>query len=387
MFDVAVGAPVESESRLAARELAPSKPFLKWPGGKESELALLEPFYPHNIDRYFEPFLGGGAAYFAAPARRFVVNDRSEDLMAMYRCIAARDAQFEAQLDALSQAWDATGLAREVSVAEAVAASNGDLAALPLVRPSVEVLAATGIAGLADDAAYAAAVANGLKRKLKMVRASGDDAGATMALATAIKAALYTQVRSAYNAERAAGRMSSMRAVAFFFLREFCYSSMFRFSSKGDFNVPFGGYSYGRKSLVAKIAAMRSPTTQARFAQTHFHCGDFAAMLAAEAPSADDFIFVDPPYDSVFSTYDNNCFEGSDQQRLADALKSTPARFMLVVKNTPLMQQLYGDSGLVLLTYGMQYSVSFMNRNERDVEHLMVLNYQPPAHLLATLGA
>ncbi len=383
MLDAATGfagvaAPQDENSPLAA-----IKPFLKWPGGKESELGLLLPFFPKNIDCYFEPFLGGGAAYFAAPARRFVVNDRSEDLMALYGFIQSVNTDFFTQLEALSQVWDTTAQVQPVDAAQLLKAVVTPGALLALVqRPLSAVLQAAGVPGLADDATYERTMVEALKRKLKLVESTQDADGAAMALQTAMKAAIYLLVRRAYNAARCAGELTTTRAVGFFFLREFCYSSMFRFSSKGEFNVPFGGYSYGRKSLATKIAAMRSTPVAQRFARTSFHCGDFGTMLDQETPGVDDFIFVDPPYDSVFSTYDNNAFEGSDQERLANALKATKARFMLVVKNTPLMQALYADSGLHLLTYDMQYSVSFMNRNDRDVEHLMVLNYEPPAQLI-----
>jgi len=39
-------------------------PFVKWPGGKGQLLTKIETFIPAEFDRYFEPFLGGGAVFF-----------------------------------------------------------------------------------------------------------------------------------------------------------------------------------------------------------------------------------------------------------------------------------------------------------------------------------
>ena len=39
-------------------------PFVKWAGGKGQLLADIRKKYPKNIDRYCEPFVGGGAVLF-----------------------------------------------------------------------------------------------------------------------------------------------------------------------------------------------------------------------------------------------------------------------------------------------------------------------------------
>ncbi|NUN15649.1 MAG: DNA adenine methylase [Myxococcales bacterium] len=41
-----------------------AKPFLKWAGGKQQLLTKLDACLPTNFDRYFEPFVGGGALFF-----------------------------------------------------------------------------------------------------------------------------------------------------------------------------------------------------------------------------------------------------------------------------------------------------------------------------------
>ena len=47
---------------------------------------------------------------------------------------------------------------------------------------------------------------------------------------------------------------------------------------------------------------------------------DFYDFLNRIAIVRDDFMFLDPPYDTTFSEYDQNSFNAEDQTRLADYL-------------------------------------------------------------------
>ena len=41
-----------------------AKPFVKWVGGKSQLLEEIKEKYPQNIEKYCEPFVGGGAVLF-----------------------------------------------------------------------------------------------------------------------------------------------------------------------------------------------------------------------------------------------------------------------------------------------------------------------------------
>jgi len=59
-------------------------PLLKWPGGKRSLLRHILPLIPQNYGRYFEPFLGGGALFFALQPTRAYLSDNNPELINCY---------------------------------------------------------------------------------------------------------------------------------------------------------------------------------------------------------------------------------------------------------------------------------------------------------------
>ncbi|MEL7368836.1 MAG: DNA adenine methylase [Myxococcota bacterium] len=78
-----------------ATETTPlAAPFLKWAGGKTQLLAHILPALPGRMNTYYEPFIGGGAVFFAlANARRFrraVISDANADLVEVYRTVRNR---------------------------------------------------------------------------------------------------------------------------------------------------------------------------------------------------------------------------------------------------------------------------------------------------------
>lgn len=65
-----------------------AKPILKWAGGKTQLLKELMPRIPTSYGRYIEPFIGGGALFFALNPEEAVIADRNPELINVYQQIA-----------------------------------------------------------------------------------------------------------------------------------------------------------------------------------------------------------------------------------------------------------------------------------------------------------
>ena len=65
------------------------EPLLKWAGGKRRLLPHIKPILPHTFGRYFEPFVGGGAVFFALSPGKATLSDINSDLITTY--MAVRD--------------------------------------------------------------------------------------------------------------------------------------------------------------------------------------------------------------------------------------------------------------------------------------------------------
>ena len=86
-------------------------PFLKWAGGKGKLAPLVVERAPSGIGRYHEPFVGGGAVFFAVfgagslGAGGAVLNDANGELMECYRVVRDEVEQLIEALAELAQGY------------------------------------------------------------------------------------------------------------------------------------------------------------------------------------------------------------------------------------------------------------------------------------------
>lgn len=283
------------------------KPMLKYPGGKRRELSRILPLVP-PFTRYIEPFLGGGALFFALNPDLALIAGNNARLIRFY--LEVRD-RFDTVRDDLQDIQALYAYYRQQYIAARAYAAPGER-----VHDNNE--------------------------------------------------ALYYAMRDELNGRR---QRAWSFAATYFYINHTAYAGMVRHNASGDFNVPFGRYA----SINADLVTQRHADA---LQNAEINCADFAATMQQAMPG--DFIFLDPPYDAPFSDYGGSKggFTGDDHRRLARLFKDTPAKALMVISESPLMRQLYGD--YIFGQYPKAYAVNIKNRFRAAANHLIIANYDIP---------
>ncbi|MBC7615192.1 MAG: DNA adenine methylase [Pedobacter sp.] len=370
------------------------RPLLKWTGGKFDEFVLFSAHIP-TFERYIEPFFGGGGVFFSLqPQVPALINDKSTDLINFYNHIA--DLDFKKELFLYADAWDELGdLASFLWYNCGVAFINftqqtNDIAVLKdgLIQ-YLDIflkrkLTLTNANFIVDSELFKAVLLASIVDKanrIKIISSKKNDSFTTDELCihfeTGVRSGAYLFFRRLLNLYyNHQVHLSSAKAAAnWYFVREFCYGAMFRFNSKGEFNIPYGGITYNRKKFREKVEQVFTKEVANLFKQTTLFNEDFESFLIDAKLTTGDFIFVDPPYDSEFSEYDQSAFTQKDQKRLASFLKATSAKWMVIIKETPFISKLYTHPGINILTFYKNYTYNVRGRNKRGVMHLIITNY------------
>lgn len=158
-------------------------------------------------------------------------------------------------------------------------------------------------------------------------------------------------------------------AFLYYFINKTAYSGMIRYNASGDFNVPYGRYKHLSTKQVSFSHCellKRTEILNADYSEIFNMCKD------------DDFVFLDPPYNCVFSDYGNveykDGFNEDSHRRLAEDFRNIPCKALMVIGKTSLTEELYGQ--FIVDEYEKSYSVNIRNRFKSEAKHLVIANYK-----------
>ena len=176
--------------------------------------------------------------------------------------------------------------------------------------------------------------------------------------------ALYYEIRDMFNGKLEPAYTWS---TIYYFINKTAYSGMIRYNRAGEFNVPFGRYKHLN---ISGITADHSELLQS----TTITQGDYINVFNVCGPN--DFVFLDPPYDCVFSDYGNpelgGSFSANEHKRLAEEFFNLPCQALMVIGETELTNGLYGSN--VIHRYEKSYAVNIRNRFKSESMHMLVTN-------------
>lgn len=158
-------------------------------------------------------------------------------------------------------------------------------------------------------------------------------------------------------------------AKRFYYQRKTCFRGMLRYNKQGKFNIPFGRY----KTL--NYNDLLDNNYQLLLSRTEILNKDFEYVFN-NYNDENNFMFLDPPYDSEFTDYGYCQFGREEQQKLASCFKNTKIKCLMVIGKTEFIQELY--NGYIVDEYDKKYKFKlYDNRvgDEINTKHLVIKNY------------
>tara|TARA_Y100000389_G_scaffold145109_1_gene143572 strand:- start:260 stop:1114 length:855 start_codon:yes stop_codon:yes gene_type:complete len=158
-------------------------------------------------------------------------------------------------------------------------------------------------------------------------------------------------------------------AKRFYYLRKTCYRGMLRYNSKGQFNIPYGRYK------TYNYEEIKNKDYENILKNTEIFNKSFEYIFE-NYNNKENFMFLDPPYDSEFTDYGYCSFGKEEQRKLAKCFKETNIKCLMIIGKTPLIQELYSD--YIVGEYDKRYRFKLHSGrvgDEINTKHLIIRNY------------
>ena len=184
----------------------------------------------------------------------------------------------------------------------------------------------------------------------------------------------YTQIRALDRKPEFKNISNIKRAARFIYLNRTGFNWLHRVNSQWFYNVPMGSYN---NPMICDIDNLFA--AQASLQNTIIENADFETIL--KHAKAWDFVYFDPPYDTLtetanFTSYNKSGFGREEQKRLAETYKKLDKMWcyiMLSNHNTEFIRDLYKDFRREIVHAKRAINSDASKRGK--IEEIVVLNY------------
>jgi len=159
-------------------------------------------------------------------------------------------------------------------------------------------------------------------------------------------------------------------AKRFYYQRKTCFRGMLRYNKSGKFNIPFGKYK------TVNYNDLQNKEYEELLSRTNVLNSSFENIFENYNDDENNFMFLDPPYDSEFTDYGYCKFGKEEQKKLATLFKETKIKCLMVIGKTDFIVELYKD--YIVDEYEKKYKFKlYAGRvgDEINTKHLIIKNY------------
>lgn len=299
------------------KEIYNRSPFF-YVGDKFKLIPQLKENFPKNIERFIEPFCGGGSVFLNTPAKKYLLNDIDSNMVALHKFLiecSRNESEFWNRISNLIEQY---------------------------------ALSATYIGKIAPSELRIQ------YPKTYFAKYNKES---------------YMKLRTDYNADKT-------NMMLLYLLLIYGFNHMIRFNAKGDFNLPVGNVDFNDNV----VSALKNYFKYVVDKDIRLYNLDFEEFLNSIDLTEKDFVYLDPPYLITFSEYNKLWNEDSEMRliKLLDTLNERNIKF--AISNVLWHKRKYnGDFNYWAQQYNIvrikSNYISFNDNTEKDTYEVLVKNY------------
>jgi DNA adenine methylase len=289
-------------------------------GDKYKLITEIKTHFPTNINKFIEPFTGGGSVFLNVEAQEFYLNDIDSYIVGLHKYLESQKENREEFFQGVAKKINHYGFSRSYEE--------------DIVPPE-------------------------LRQEYKKTYYAKFNKEA------------YTQLKTDFNTK------SETDFELLYLLLIYGFNRMLRFNRKGFFNVPVGNVDFN-KNVVTAVNNYFDLNQQKK---VNWCNKDYKEFLQSIDIQQDDFIYFDPPYLITFSEY-NKIWNEEIEQGLIDTLEDLNQRgIKFAVSNVTHYK---GRENRIFADWAAQYQVfpiksnyiSYHDNSIKKFQEVLVTNYE-----------
>lgn len=297
-----------------------SRSPLFYVGDKYKLLKEIIPIFPKKIERFIEPFTGGGSVFLNVPAEKFLLNDIDKYVYSLHIFLKEHAQKENLFFEKVGDIIYHYGLSRSY----------------------VEDI-----------------VPNELKEKYKKTYYAHFNKES------------FKKLKDDFN------NSVEIDLYQFYVLLIYGFNRMIRFNSAGQYNLPVGNVDFNKNV----ITALKNYFSIVKNKDIEWSNLDFLDFLDKTNPTEKDFVYLDPPYLITFSEY-NKLWKEEDEYRLVKKLDELNAKNVkFAVSNVFLYK---GKENKIFSQWMQKYKVipiqsnyiSYHDNSIKNFSEVLVMNYE-----------